>query len=100
VAARPGFPVEIAAVLTYRGSTMKSQHITGRDLRRSTPEEALAPGESIIVKKGTGKRFELKRVDKGAKSMNAGLDQLLAEMPPEGGRVRTNLSRIIIEDRE
>lgn len=32
--------------------------------------------------------------------MNAGLDRLLAEMPPEGERVPTNLAQIIAEDRE
>jgi hypothetical protein len=79
---------------------MKKPHITGRDLRRGTPEEALAPGETIIVKKGSGKRFELTRVDQGSKSMNAALDRLFAEMPPEGERSQTDLSRIIIEDRE
>ena len=79
---------------------MKSRQITGRDLQRGTPEETLAPGESIIVKKQRGKIFELKRVDPGSKSLNAGLDSLLAQMPPEGKRVRTNLARIIIEDRE
>lgn len=79
---------------------MKPKQITGRDLRRGAPEETLAPGESVIIKKNGGKLFELKRVDSGAKSMNARLDRLLAEMPPEGERVRTNLSRIIIEDRE
>ncbi len=79
---------------------MKRRQITGRDLRRGTPEETLAPGESLIVKKNRGKLFELRRVDAGPKSMNAGLDRLLAEMPPEGERVRTNLARIVIQDRE
>jgi hypothetical protein len=79
---------------------MKSKHITGRDLRRKTPEENLAPGESVTIKKNGGKIFELTRVDTGHKSINAGLDRLLAEIPSEGKRVRTNLARIIIEDRE
>lgn len=79
---------------------MKGKHITGRDLRRKTPEENLAPGESVTIKKNGGKVFELTRVDTARKSMNAGLDRLLAEMPPEGRRVRTNLARVIIEDRE
>ncbi len=79
---------------------MKKKHLTGRDLRRRTPEENLAPGESVLIKKSRGKLFELRRVDQGAKSMNAGLDGLLAEMPPTGERVRTNLARVIIEDRE
>ena len=79
---------------------MKRKHLTGRDMRRGTPEESLAPGESVLIKKKGGKVFELRRVDAGAKSINSGLDNLLAEMPPEGDRVRTNLARIIIEDRE
>jgi hypothetical protein len=79
---------------------MKKKHLTGRDLRRGTPEENLAPGESILIKKSRGKVFELTRVDPGAKSMNAGLDNLLAEMPPKGERVQTDLARIIIEERE
>lgn len=79
---------------------MKKKHLTGRDLRRGTPEENLAPGESVLIKKNRGKVFELTRVDPGAKSMNAGLDSLFVEIPPTGARVRTNLARIIIEDRE
>ena len=87
-------------MLTYSVSTMKKKHLTGRDLRRGTPEENLAPGESVLIKKRRGKVFELTRVDAGAKSINAGLDSLLAEMPPTGERVRTNLARVIIKDRE
>jgi hypothetical protein len=79
---------------------MKSKEISGRELRRNTPEEKLRPGEALIVKKASGKVFELRRLDAGRKSFNAGLDELLAEMPPEGERIRTNLSRILIEDRE
>lgn len=79
---------------------MKGKRISGRDLRRGTPEETLAPGESLTVKKRGGKVFELRRVDAGKKSMNASLDRLLAEIPAEGPRVKTDLARIIIEDRE
>lgn len=79
---------------------MKAKHITGRDLRRKTPEENLAPGESVTIKKNGGKVFELTRVDAGHKSMNAALDRLLVEIPSQGKQVRTNLARIIIEDRE
>ena len=79
---------------------MKAKRITGRELRRGTPEETLAPGESLLVRKSRGKVFELRRIDAGPKSMNAALDELLAEMPPEGKRVRTDLARILIEDRE
>ena len=79
---------------------MKQRQISGRTLRRGTPEETLAPGESIIVKKQGGKVFELRRIDSGRKSLTTALDQLLSEIPPEGERIRTDLARIIIEDRE
>jgi len=58
------------------------------------------PGESITVKKQGGKVFELKRVDVREKSILKGLDQLLEEVPSPGKPARTNLARIIIEDRE
>jgi hypothetical protein len=70
---------------------VKKPHITGRELRRETPEETLAPGESLTARKSSGKRFELTRVDAGPKSMNAGRDRLLIDMPLEGGRSRTDL---------
>ena len=74
--------------------------ITGRELRRGTPEERLMPGESNIVQKQGGKVFELKRVDVREKSILKGLDQLLQDIPNPGKPARTNLARIIIEDRE
>ena len=81
-------------------STNTHKTITGRELRRSTPEERLMPGESIIVQKQGGKVFELKRVDVAERSILKGLDQLLQDVPNTGEPVRTNLARIIIEDRE
>lgn len=74
--------------------------ISGRKLRRNAVEEQLAPGESVQVSKDGGKVFELRRIDPGQGDINAGLDRLLAEMPPEGKRVRTDLARIIVDDRE
>jgi hypothetical protein len=79
---------------------MAEKHITGRQLRHKAHEETLAPGESMIVKKRDGKIFQMKRIDASPKSMNAGLDRLLAEMPPEGPRTKTDLAAVIIEDRE
>jgi hypothetical protein len=81
-------------------STHAQKTITGRELRRGTPEERLLPGESIIVQKQGGKVFELKRVDVREKSILKGLDQLLHDIPNPGKPARTNLARIIIEDRE
>lgn len=79
---------------------MKKKYITGRELRQGTPEERLAPGESVLVQKRAGKRFELKRIDAGEKSILEGLDRILAEIPSAGPRRSVNLSRIIIEERE
>ena len=81
-------------------STNAQKTITGRELRRGTPEERLIPGESVIVKKQGGKVFELKRVDVQPPSILEALDQFLEDIPNPGEPVRTNLARIIIEDRE
>ncbi len=74
--------------------------IGGRELRRSTPEEGLTPGESLVIRKRGGKMFELRRVDAGEKSLVKQLQELLKETPNQGQRVRTNLARVIVEDRE
>jgi len=58
------------------------------------------PEESVIVQKQGGKVFELKRVDVEPQSILKALDQLLEDIPNPGEPVRTNLARIIIEDRE
>ncbi len=71
-----------------------------RRLRREAVEEQLAPGESLRVTKEGGKKINLQRVHRGQADINAGLDALLAEMPAEGQRARTNLATIIIKDRE
>jgi hypothetical protein len=81
-------------------STKAQKTITGRELRRGTPEERLMPGESVIVQKQGGKVFELKRVDVPPQSILKALDQLLEDIPNPGEPVRTDLARIIIEDRE
>jgi hypothetical protein len=80
--------------------TKAQKTITGRELRRGTPEERLMPGESVIVQKQGGKVFELKRLDVRPPSILHALDQLLEDIPNPGEPVRTNLARIIIEDRE
>jgi hypothetical protein len=81
-------------------STNARKSITGRELRRGTPEESLVPGESVIVQKQGGKVFEIKRIDVQPQSILKALDQLLEDIPNPGEPVRTNLARIIIEDRE
>ncbi len=74
--------------------------ITGRELRRGTPEERLTPGESLVIRKQGGKLFELRRVDSDEKSLVAQLDDLIQETPNPGERTRTNLAQVIIKDRE
>ena len=79
-----------------------SQHkvISSREMRRGTPEETLASGESLLIKKQGGKVFELRRVDRNDKSLLKQLDQLLDDIPVKGQRVRINLAKIICEERE
>jgi hypothetical protein len=79
---------------------MAQKRISGRQLRHGSPEETLSPGGSVQIHKRNGKVFELKRIDAGARSLIRGLDRLLAETPVTGATVKTNLARIIIEDRE
>lgn len=80
---------------------MKTQkRISGRALRRGTPEENLTPGESLLVHKQSGKIFELRRLDSGEQSLVRQLDHLFLELPNPGELARTNLARTLVEDRE
>lgn len=74
--------------------------ITGRELRRSTPGGRLVPREFVVAQKQGGKVFVHKRKDVQPRSILKALDQLLEDIPNPGEPVRTNLARIIIEDRE
>ena len=86
--------------MTENVPTMAEKRISIRKLRQGAPEEKLSPGESLIIQKRGGKVFELRRVDGRKKSMSAGLDRLLAEMPSTGAPHKADMARIIIEDRE
>lgn len=79
---------------------MASKRITGRQLRHGAPEENLSPGQSVVIEKRGGKRFELTRIDKGPLNFNEQMDQVFREIPAEGKRVKTNLARTLSEDRE
>jgi hypothetical protein len=74
--------------------------ISGRELRRGTPEEKLTPGESILIHKQGGKVFQLRRVDSGEKGFIRQLDELLADTANSNQQVPTDFSRVILEDRE
>ena len=79
---------------------MTSKRITGRQLRHGAPEESLSPGQSVVVEKRGGKRFELTRIDSGSVNFNEQMEQIFREIPPEGRRVKTNLARVLLEERE
>ena len=79
---------------------MGSKRITGRQLRHGTPEENLSPGQSLVIEKRGGKRFELTRTDQGPVNFNEQMDQIFREIPAEGKRVKTNLARMLLEERE
>ena len=53
-----------------------------------------------MVEKRGGKRFELTRIDKGPVNFNQQMDRIFREIPAEGKRVKTNLARTFLEDRE
>jgi hypothetical protein len=79
---------------------MASKRITGRQLRHGTPEENLSPGQSLVIEKRGGKRFELTRIDSGPVNFNEQMDQIFREIPAEGKRFKTNLARALLEERE
>jgi hypothetical protein len=79
---------------------MTEKHISGRQLRHGSPEESLAPGESLTIDKRGGKVFQLTRTDSGKRNINAQIDQLFKDIPPEGPRVKTDLVRALLEERE
>ena len=79
---------------------MASKRITGRQLRHGAPEENLSPGQSLVIEKRGGKRFELTRIDPGPINFNEQMDQVFREIPAEGKRVKTNLARTLLEERE
>ena len=79
---------------------MPSKRISGRELRHGAPEESLSPGESIVVEKRGGKKFELTRIDKGPVNFNQQMDRVFREIPADGKRIKTNLARTLLEDRE
>ena len=79
---------------------MASKRITGRELRHGAPGENLSPGQSLVIEKRGGKRFELTRIDSGPVNFNKQMDQIFQEIPAEGKRVKTNLPRTLLGERE
>ena len=79
---------------------MPNKRISGRQLRHGAPEENLSPGQSLVIEKRGGKRFALTRIDAGPANFNDQMDQIFRQIPPQGKRVKTNLARLLLEDRE
>jgi hypothetical protein len=79
---------------------MTQKRISGRQLRHGSPEESLSPGESLTINKRGGKVFQLTRTDSGGPDINARMDQLFKDIPPEGPREKTDLVRALLEERE
>lgn len=79
---------------------MAGKRITGRQLRHGAPEENLSPGQSLVIEKRGGKKFELTRIDTGPVNFNQQMDQVFREIPAEGRRVKTNLARKLLQERE
>lgn len=71
-----------------------------RSLKRGSPEERLAPGQSLQLAKGGGKRFKLTRVDEPPRDFLAMADEVIAAIPIEGPRVKTDFVRAHLEDSE
>jgi hypothetical protein len=74
--------------------------ISGRDLRRRAPEKGLRTGESLMIEKKRGKLFKLKRVNLKPRSIVAAVDRIIEEVPIEGRRVKTDLVKVFVENRE
>jgi hypothetical protein len=79
---------------------MTQKHISGRQLRHGSPEESLSPGESLTINKRGGKVFQLTRTDSGDRDINTQLNQLFKDIPPEGPRLKTDLVRLLLEQRK
>lgn len=54
----------------------------------------------MVIEKRGGKKFELTRIDMGPVNFNEQMDQIFREIPPEGKRTKTHLTRMLLEERE
>jgi hypothetical protein len=67
-----------------------SKTITVRQLKRGTPEENLAPGEALRVKKPNGKEFLIVR-ETGSPDLADLHAEIMRDIPLEGPNQKTNL---------
>ena len=78
---------------------MARKQTTGSNWRRGTPEENLS-SESLVFKQRGVKKLKPTRIDKGAVNFNGQMNRVFREIPAHGKRVKTNLSRTLLEERE
>src|SRR5205807_51807 len=76
-----------------------SKTITGRELKRGTPEERLAPGEALRVKKSSGKEFLIVR-ETAAPDLADLHAEILRDIPLKGAAQKTNLAAWHEEDED
>ena len=79
---------------------MASKRITGRQLRHGAPEERLSPGQSFVIEKRGGKRFELTRIDTGRLTSTSRWIKFSGKSRQTGKRLKTNLASVLLEERE
>ena len=81
-------------------SDMKvSKTITVRELKRGTPEEGLAPGEALRIKKASGKGFLVIR-ETEAPDLSDLHAEIMREIPLHGPKQKTDLAAWHEEDEE
>ena len=81
-------------------SDMKiSKTISGRELKRGTPEESLAPGEALRVRKAGGKEFLVVR-ETDTPDLSALHAEIMRDIPLQGPTQKTNLAEWHQEDEE
>ena len=72
-------------------SDMKiSKTISGRELKRGTPEESLAPGEALRVRKAGGKEFLVRQTD--TPDLAALHAEIMRDIPLLGPTQKTDLA--------
>jgi hypothetical protein len=73
--------------------------ITVRELKRGTPEETLAPGQALRVKKASGKEFLLVR-ETATPDLAMLHEEIMRDIPLTGPSQKTDLAAWHQEDEE
>jgi hypothetical protein len=78
---------------------MSKKNIPGRQRQRRRPQKSPC-GKNLIIKKPERKVSRLTPTDSGKRDINAQLDQLFKDIPLKGPRVKTDLVRAFLKERE